>query len=481
MEKEKILSFIDERRELVCSVSDKLWDLAETRYEERESVKLLSSVLREAGFLVETGLAGIGTAFVAAYGKGKPVVGILAEYDALFEMSQQAGIAEKKPVSEGGNGHGCGHHALGAGSLAAALAVKGYLEDNPDAGTVKFFGCPAEEAGSGKVYMARAGCFEGVDAVFTWHPANINTILSCNSLAVVSASFAFRGVSAHAAGTPHLGRSALDAMELMNVGCNFLREHVPPDTRIHYAIIDGGGLSPNIVQPKAEVLYQIRSPRLPDASDVYRRVIKVAEGAALMTETEVEVRFERACSNMLPNRTLEKVLYGNFERLGPVPVDEADIEYAKKLRGTMSAQAKQYDEQFLRELFGESGRETARRISGREVVDILSPYQPGSAAAMGSSDTGDVSWNVPLAQLLTTCFAKDTSPHSWQMVAQGKSPLCHKGLLHAGKVMALAAIELFEHPELVQEAKQEYERQLGGERYICPIPPEVLPPPLRES
>jgi len=473
--KDKINEIIEGKRELLTNISDSIWDFAETRFEEFKSSELLCSALADEGFKIKKGIADMETAFVAEYGSGKPVVSFLGEYDALHGLSQAAGATEKKPLIEGGKGHGCGHHALGTGALAAAIAVKEYLKEKNILGTVRYYGCPGEEGGSGKAFLAKAGCFKGLDAVFTWHPGTENNVWSHNFLATIQAYFKFHGISAHAGGAAHLGRSALDAVELMNVGANFLREHVIPEARIHYAIIDGGGFSPNVVQPQAAVLYQIRAPKMSQVREIYDRVIDIAKGAALMTGTTVEVKFDRAASNLLPNRTLEKLLYDKFQELGAVQVDKEDIEFAQDIRKTLSENEKGNTAETLRAMYGEQGKEIAKRITGKEVVDFVYPYMPVDSIAFGSTDVGDASWNAPTAMVWVNCYAKDTPGHSWQQVAQGKSALCHKGMLHAGKVLALAGVEMFEKPELVEQAKREFEDKLGEETYESPIPPDVKP------
>lgn len=478
--KEIIVSSIEERREKLCKISDRIWEYAETRYEEYKSFALLREALAEEGFSVEQGAAEMETAFVATYGSGRPVIAFLGEYDALYGLSQEAGIAEKRPLTEGGNGHGCGHHALGTGALAAALALKSYMEEKDLPGTVKYFGCPAEEGGCGKVYLARSSYFNHVDAAITWHPFTSSNIMTFNTLATASAYFKFHGISSHAAGSPHLGRSALDGVELMNVGVNFLREHVESDVRLHYAIVDTGGMSPNVVQAHAAVLHQIRASKPAQVREVYERVVDIAKGAALMSGTKMEVVFDKASSNMLYNDVLGRLLYEKLMELGQVPVDDADIAYAKKIRESLNQQEKHLDEGFAFSLFGKDvGQQVAGQIAGRDIIDIIYPYQPMDIVAMGSSDLGDVSWNVPTVSMQVVTYAKDTSPHSWQQVAQGTAPLCHKGMLHAGKAMALAGAELLENPGLLAEAREEFERRRGGESYSCPIPPEVKPAPLR--
>jgi len=477
---ENIVSLIEQRRDKLCKISDQIWGYAETRYEEYKSSALLCETLAEEGFAVEQGAAGMETAFVATYGDGKPVIAFLGEYDALYGLSQEAGIAEKRSLVEGGNGHGCGHHALGTGALAAALALKNYMTENDIPGTVKYYGCPAEEGGCGKVYLARSGCFNDVDAAITWHPFTSSNIMTFNTLATASAYFKFQGVSSHAAGSPHLGRSALDAVEMMNVGVNFLREHVESDVRLHYAIVDAGGMSPNVVQANASVLHQIRAPKPAQVCEVYERVVDIAKGAALMSGTKLEVVFDKASSNMLFNDALGQLMNEKLTELGQVPVDEADIAYAKKIRESLNEKEKHLDEGFAFSLFGkEIGQQVTRQIVGMDIIDIIYPYKFMDIVAMGSSDLGDVSWNVPTVSMQVVTYAKDTSPHSWQQVAQGTSGLCHKGMLHAGKVMAMVGAELLENPALLKKVREEFDQRRGGESYCCPIPPDVKPAPLR--
>ncbi|MEL1136102.1 amidohydrolase [Desulfitobacterium sp. THU1] len=476
--KEKILPYIEAKREMLLNISDSIWEYAEPKFAEYKSSALLCQVLAEEGFAVTKGIAGMETAFVASYGSGKPVIAFLGEYDAQYGLSQEAGAAERKPLLDGGPGHGCGHHTIGVGALAAAFAVKEYIKEHEIKGTVKYFGCPGAEGGCGKVYLARAGYFNHVEAALTWHPFTSSNIMTFNVLATISAYFKFQGVSSHAAGSPHLGRSALDAVELMNAGVNFLREHVEQDVRMHYAITDAGGCSPNVVQAKATVLQQIRAPRLSQVRDIYERVVNIAKGAALMTDTKLEVVFDKASSNVLLNNVLGALVHEKFRELGPVPVNEQDLEYARKIRKTMSEKEKRLDEFIATNMFGEAGKMVVKEIEGKEIIDLIYPYNSKEIVSSGSNDLGDVSWNVPTVAFQTVTFAKDTAPQSWQMVAQGKSDLCHKGLLHAGKVLALAGAELLENPKLFREARNEFDQRRAGETYRSPIPPEVKPSTL---
>jgi aminobenzoyl-glutamate utilization protein B len=482
MDKSCLAAYVDSIGELLRGISDTIWDYAETAFEEYQSAALLKETLARQGFEVEDKAGGIDTAFCASYGSGKPVIGILAEYDALSGLSQKAlAVTEESRGGEGdnGNGHGCGHNLFGAGSLGAALAVKEYLGARKIPGTIKLFGCPGEEGGSGKAFMAREGVFAGLDAAFAWHPMAVNAILSVKLLANYQILYKFRGKAAHAAAAPHLGRSALDAVELMNVGVNFLREHVIPEARIHYAITNTGGFSPNVVQPKADVLYLIRSPRLPQVEEIYQRVNKIARGAALMTETEVDIEFIKACADVIPNKTLSRVLYDNFEIQELPAYTEEERAFAAAMAKTSPKPPGSEAAMFLSH--SEKDRaEYTKRLGDKNICDFLFPFYDEAREPVfpGSSDVGDVSWNVPTAQIVTACYALGTAEHSWQLVSQTRSSLGHKGLILAAKVIAGACVDVLERPELAETAKAELEQRLEGRPYQSAIPPEVKPRPI---
>lgn len=464
--KEKIDSSIDKRRESLCNASNQIWEFAETRYEEYQSSKLLSDFLEGEGFEVTREVAGIPTAFQATYGEGKPVIGILGEYDALNGMSQKAGLTKKEPIEPDGNGHGCGHHLLGVGSLAAAVAIKDYLAENKLSGTVCYMGCPAEEGGSGKTLMARDHAFDHLDIALTWHPQSINSTLCCSLLANTQVYFKFYGTSSHAGLAPHLGRSALDAVELMNVGVNYLREHIIPDARIHYAVTNTGGTAPNVVQSRADVLYLIRAPKLNQVNELFERVSNVAKGAALMTGTKVEIEVDKATSDIIINETLCRLLHEKMEEVGVPSPSKEDSIYAKTIWNTLDKGEQDAAFRFI-------DPTTASKHKGEYIADWINPFQVIEGALPGSSDVGDVSWNTPTGQFVTACYSLGTGEHSWQMVSQGQSEQAHNGMLYAGKVLALAAIELMENPELLIKAKEEFERRKNGQTYICPIPSNI--------
>ncbi|HZH26479.1 MAG TPA: M20 family metallopeptidase [Azospirillaceae bacterium] len=461
---------VDAKRARYIDLSDEIWGYAELRFQEHRSAEAQIAALEAEGFKVIRNIAGIATAFLAEAGNGGPIIGFLGEFDALSGLSQEAGVAHPASPTPGANGHGCGHNLLGSGAILAAVAARDVLAANDMPGTVRYYGCPAEEGGSGKTFMARAGAFDDLDAAISWHPGPFHGVLANRTLANFQAHFRFKGRPAHAAGAPHLGRSALDAVELMNIGVNYMREHMPSDARVHYAITDAGGTSPNVVQARAEVLYLIRAPRVAQARQLFERVCRIAEGAALMTETRVEVEIDKACSEVLPNTVLEFAMHENLTRLGPPAFDAADAAFADALRATLGDE----DLQSSIDTFGAAPADKAKPLA-----DGVLPYNGHPGPLSGSTDVGDVSWITPTVQCWGACYAIGTPFHTWQMVAQGKSPAAHKGMVQAAKAMAATALDAFRDPDLLARAKAELRERTGGQPYACPIPDEVRPPPLR--
>ncbi|WP_432352952.1 M20 family metallopeptidase [Sporosarcina sp. A2] len=459
--RQRLAEIIEEKRDKLIQVSDNLWSYAELGFQEDKSARVLSDALEEEGFTVERGVGNIDTAFIGSFGSGKPVIAFLGEFDALSGLSQSGGVPEYNPVEMNGNGHGCGHNLLGTGSLAAAMALRYYMEENNIEGTVRYYGCPGEEIGGGKTFMVREGLFDDVDVAFTWHPGTRNSVMSTSTLACYEVYFKFKGKSAHAASSPHLGRSALDAIELMNVGVNYLREHIIPEARVHYAVTNSGGISPNVVQSESEVLYFVRAPRVSQTEEVYQRICDVARGAALMTGTEVEIDFASALSDVLPNTTLEKMMYDNFVELGVPQHDETDVEFAEKIRETISEADKN------------SEVKSNKGLAGKALSDLIDPFVPANGMMPGSTDVGDVSWIIPTAQCMTACESLGTELHTWQVVATGTTSVAHKGMLHAGKVMASTAMDVLNHPEVIEKAKAELVERQDGEQYVSPLPPEL--------
>jgi aminobenzoyl-glutamate utilization protein B len=479
MDKATIQQAIQEKAAVYTDLSDRIWGYAETRFTERQSAEALCQALEQAGFAVERQAGQVPHAFVGTAGSGSPVIGFLGEYDALSGLSQQAGTAERQPLQAGGNGHGCGHQLLGVAALAAAVAYRDYLAENNLPGTVKYFGCPGEEGGSGKAFMAREVLFSGLDAAITWHPGTVNSVTSGSSLANIQVYFRFTGKASHAGGSPHLGRSALDAMELMNVGVNYMREHIISDARVHYAVINTGGKSPNVVQPEAEQVYLIRAPKNNLVQEIFDWVKDIAQGAALMTQTQVEIQIDKACSNLIPNQTLEEVMHANLAALEPVQVTEADRTYAAAIRSTLSEAELRAEGMMLQKEYGTlTGRQLAEQLSGQELCTIVLPHHSSDRPMMGSTDVSDVSWIVPTVQCSTACYALGTPGHSWQLVAQGKSSVAHKGMLLAAQAMAGTAIDLQQNRDLLAKAKRELEERIP-EGYTCPIPTGINPSPVK--
>ncbi|MBK5123790.1 amidohydrolase [Burkholderia sp. R-69980] len=464
-----IEQFVEAKRDDFIGLADRIWDLAETRWEEFRSVEAQIEMLEREGFRITRNLGGLPTAFVAQAGNEGPIAGFLGEYDALSNLSQQAAAVEACPVCAGGSGHGCGHHLLGVGAMLAAVATRDYLVSQDLRGIVRYFGCPAEEGGAGKTYMAREGVFDEIDFALTWHPGPFSGIFKYKSLAVIQAFFRFSGVASHAAASPHLGRSALDAVELMNVGVNFLREHMPAEARVHYAITDAGGLAANVVQALAEVLYVVRAPNIEQARALFERVRRIGAGAALMTETTVEVEVDRACSDVLRNEAIEALVMANLERFGPPPFDQSDRDFVTRLAGNISSGDLQ---ECLAAYRGPA--------DAHGLADMPLPLNDEPGSLTGSSDVGDVSWVVPTTQYLGACYAVGTNMHTWQLVSQGKLPAAHKGMLHAAKVLAATAVDLLTEPSRIGAAQAEHARLTGGRPYVCPIPESVLAPPLRK-
>ncbi|MEJ1157171.1 amidohydrolase [Prosthecomicrobium sp. N25] len=457
---------VDAHREDLVGLADRVWGTPETLYAEWRSSAEHAAMLRAKGFRVTEEAAGIPTAVVGEAGEGGPVIAILGEYDALPGLSQVAGIAEPKPVEAGGNGHGCGHNLLGAAALLAATALKDWLAETGTPGRVRYYGCPAEEGGAAKSFMVRAGLFDDVAAAITWHPAAMTRVDEAESLANTRIDFTFTGRASHAAASPHLGRSALDAVELMSVGVNYLREHVPQESRIHYAYLDAGGIAPNVVQARAKVRYAVRSTTLDGMLALNERVRKVALGAAMMTETDVDVRIVSAVSNMLANEPLRRAMQAAFDALGGVAFDDADRDYAGRIQATLT------EADILAE-YRAAGLDPRK---GEVLCDYVLPLDRRGQKALASTDVADVSWKTPTVEARVATHAIGTPGHSWQITAQGKSPAAHKGMTHAAKVMAQTATMLFADPALLDEARRDHARRLAARPYVCPIPDDVGPP-----
>ncbi|MEO5682910.1 MAG: amidohydrolase [Chitinophagaceae bacterium] len=417
-----------------------IWDYAEVGYKEVKSSALHQQTLQDNGFTVQAGVADIPTAFVATYGSGKPVIAILAEFDALPGLAQQA-VPEKKTIEGKNAGHACGHHLFGTASVAAGIEIKKLIEEKKISGTVKVFGCPAEEGGSGKVYMVRAGLFNDVDVVIHWHPGADNGVTMTSALANKSAKFRFHGLSAHAAAAPDRGRSSLDGVEALDYMVNMMREHVPQETRIHY-VITNGGRAPNVVPDFAEVYYYVRHPKREEVVSIFDRVVKAADGAALGTGTTMDYEIIGGTHDLLLNKTLGDAMQKNLEKVGGVNYTPEEMEFAKKLQTT----------------FG-------YKVPAIETAATVKPIKEEEDAGGGSTDVGDVSYAVPTVGLRAATWVPGTPAHSWQAVACGGTEIGTKGMMVAAKTMALTAIDLFTTPALIEKAKAEFIKDKGDYQY----------------
>ena len=446
--KAQLSASIDSKFNSYAAIASQIWSFAEVGYQEKQSSALLQAELRKAGFKVEAGVAGIPTAFVAEYGSGKPVIGILAEFDALPGLSQHA-VPERSPIKELAPGHACGHHLFGTASAAAGIAIKEWLQQSGRQGTIRVYGTPAEEGGGGKIYMVRAGLFKDVDVALDWHPGSVNDAGPGTSLANKSGKFRFRGISAHAAGAPWQGRSSLDAIEAMNHMVDMMREHVPDGTRIHY-VITQGGQAPNVVPDFAEAYYYVRHQDYKIVNAVWDRVVKAAEGAALGTETRMEQEVVNGVYALLPNETLARAIDANLRRVGGITYTADERAFAEKLSGSLSE---------------------------RVAVDQAATVKEFAISdAGGSTDVGDVSWVVPNSGFSTATWVPGTPAHSWQAVAAGGMTIGHKGMINAAKTLALTAYDLMTNAELVQKARQEFEQKRGPNFVYKPLIGERTPP-----
>ena len=422
------------------NIALEIWNNAELGYKEKKSSALLQETLKKEGFTVEAGVAEIPTAFVATYGSGKPVIGILAEYDALPGLAQNA-VPEKSAIEGKAGGHGCGHHLFGTASVAAGIAIKKLIEEKKFTGTIKVYGCPAEEGGSGKVYMVRAGLFNDVDVAIHWHPGAENGVTMMSALANSSAKFRFYGLSAHAAASPERGRSSLDAVESMDYMVNMMREHIPQETRIHY-VITQGGKAPNVIPDFAEVYYYVRHPKKDQVKEIFQRVVTTAKAAALGTETRMEYEVIGGTHDLLLNKTLAEAMQKNLEKVGGVKYTEEEKSFAKKIQSSFNFP-----------------------YPPVENSDSITPLKIETDAGGGSTDVGDVSYVVPTVGLRAATWAPGTPAHSWQAVACGGTEIGTKGMMVAAKTMAMTAIDLFTNPTLIQKAKDEFVKAKGDYKY----------------
>jgi aminobenzoyl-glutamate utilization protein B len=467
MVKEVALAWINDNEKKIIEISDKAWDYAEVGLLENNTAKLFSEEIEKHDFKVEMGVAGMPSAFTATWGSGSPVIGVMGELDALAGISQKVSPV-REPIKEGGTGHGCGHNIHGASGLAGAIAIKTEMEKNNIPGTVKFFGCPAEETLVGKVFMVRDGVFDGVDACLSHHPYIHNTASLGSSKAMHSFKFHFYRRTAHSAGDPENGISALDAVELMSNGVNFMREHIIEKARIHYVVEEGGG-QPNVVPEYARTWYYCRAPQRDQVDYIYNWILQIADGADKMARTTHKVEFLTGCYNTLPNKTLIDLVIRNMREIGAPKHTVEEIEFAEKMNESIPPELKR------------EGLRKSKLPDWEKMVDelfderVLDPWDEGEEGG-GSTDVADVSWNTPTLEFTTACCMLGTPGHSWQFVAQSGMSIGHKGLIFASKVIAASGLELLTNPALLKAAQDEWEERMGGKVYKSPLPADLKPP-----
>ena len=466
MNKHIIWEYVEKLEPRFHALADQVWSTPETCYGEHRSMEAHSSELLHHGFRVKQGIAGIPTALIAEAGTKGPVIAFLGEYDALAGLSQQSDIFEEKPIKKNGNGHGCGHNLLGSAAMQAATSLKNWMTETGTEGIIRYYGCPAEEGGAAKTFMVREKAFEDVDIAITWHPGSLTGVVRGSSLANCRVDFMFEGRASHAAGAPHLGRSALDAIELMNVGVNYMREHMPDKARIHYAIIDGGGISPNVVQSKGRVRYVVRDENTPKMLKLLERVKKIARGAAMMTETKVKIKMLAGVSNLIYNKTLGEVMQRNLDLLGPPVFTNKERQYAKKMQSTMS-----YND--IETAYLQAG---ISEVKDQVLAESIVPPNAKEIGMSGSTDVADVSWVVPTVQLWGANYTIGTPFHSWQMTAQGKSSIAIKGMTHAATAMAATGVDVLLDKKLREDAWLDLQKLLDQNAYVSPLLDNAKPP-----
>tara|TARA_B100000614_G_scaffold33407_1_gene25999 strand:- start:107 stop:1531 length:1425 start_codon:yes stop_codon:yes gene_type:complete len=464
--KHVIWDFVSRNQKRFQALADKVWSTPETCYSEQNSMSAHVNELEYHGFSVTKGIADIPTAVVGEYGTDGPIIAFLGEYDALAGLSQKADVFHQDPITKGENGHGCGHNLLGSASMQAAVALRDWLKDSNLPGVVRYYGCPAEEGGAAKTFMVRDKIFENVDAAITWHPGCLPGIVKGSSLANCRVDFTFEGRASHAAVSPHLGRSALDAIELMNVGVNYMREHMPDKARIHYAMIDGGGISPNVVQAKAKVRYVVRDETTPKMMELLERVKGIAKGAALMTQTKVKTRILAGVSNLVYNETLGNIMQSNLDQLGAPEFTKEDHLYAKKYQDTLTRKD-------IESAYSNAGIDL---VEGQVLAETVVAGDVKPVDMGGSTDVADVSWVVPTVSLWGANYAIGTPFHSWQMTAQGKSSIAIKGMTHAAMVMAATGSDLITNKKILADAWKEHNITIKRNAYVSPISPSASPP-----
>ena len=468
--KQIILEHIKGQDEELCYIAKAIWDRPQVALQEEFAARLLAEKLEASGFSVEWGAGGMSTAFVAEWGAGRPIIGLLGEYDALPGLSQEVS-SEKRPIENGGPGHGCGHNLFGTACMGSVMALKAAMAQNSIGGTIRFYGCPAEETLVGKTFMARDGVFDDLDAAISWHPSDSNIAWNGSSLAMNSFKVNFYGVAAHAGGSPWLGRSALDAVMLMDAGVNYMREHVPPESRIH-SVVTSGGQAPNVVPAFAQIWYFVRAPRRQQVEEMYRWMQDIAKGAALMSGTSCDIDFITACYDILPNAVMSDLLYEKMSEIDDMQFTEQERAFARELQAS-------FPEGSVQRGFDWAQESSGAELDSAEMDDPLweraLPHSSTPPLMGGSTEVADVSWIAPTGQIMTTCWPLGTPGHSWQTVASSGSTIGAKGMIFAAKAMALAGFDLLTTPALLASAKAEFDKARNGREYVSPLPPEAKP------
>ena len=473
-----ILSYLDKKQELLTNLAIDIWDHPQIGLKETYASKLIADILQKEGFSITRDVGNMPTAFIASWGEGKPIIGILGEYDALPDLSQKLS-AKKEPVKDGQPGHGCGHNLLGIGSLGAALAIKEVMKNNKIKGTIRYYGCPAEELGIGKVFMAKSGVFDDLDASLTWHPWFYNTVSNCTYYAINSFKLNFHGIATHAAGAPEKGRSALDGVILTDIGVNYLREHIKQESRIHCVITNGGSV-PNIVPDYAQIWYLVRAPQREEVKEIYSRVLDIAKGAALMTGTTFDTEFITGCYEYLPNNTIGEIIKDKLKKVGAPKFTEEERKFAKGLEETLPVDS------FKTTLksFGLTREEVGGFLSDK-IIEKNGPFFNSKGKTVNfkniilpgpTGDVGDVSHITPTAQFVTTSSGLSIPGHSWQYTVTSGSSIGYKGMIYAAKVLALTGFDLLIKPNILIDAKDEFKKSTEGKKYISPLPENLNSP-----
>ncbi|MEM7343277.1 MAG: amidohydrolase [Chloroflexota bacterium] len=465
-----IVNYINDQDEKLCYIAKEIWDHPQVALQEEFAAKLLAQELEADGFSIEWGAGQMSTAFIATWGEGSPTIGFLGEYDALPGLSQEMSTT-KTPIEADGPGHGCGHNLFGTACLASVMALKAAMIEQGIQGTLRFYGCPAEETLVGKTFMARDGVFDDLDAAISWHPASTNIVWNGSSLALNSFKVNFHGVASHAGAEPHLGRSALDSVMLMDVGVNYLREHIMQEARIH-SVVTSGGQAPNVVPAYAQVWYFIRAPHREQVDDIYARMLDIAKGAALMSGTTHDIEFITGCYDVLPNNTLSNLLLEKMQAVNDIRFTKQERAFAKELQATFPERAVERNFEWMA---SSASIELNPEMIDDPLWEQVLPHSSTPPLMGGSTEVGDVSWITPTGQLTTCCWPLGTPGHSWQTVTSSGSSIGNKGMIFAAKGMALAGLDLFTKPDLLAQAKADFDKARNGKTYVTPLPDNAVP------